>query len=167
MARNLLLGKLLFFRGKLVDRRRVIALSGLQLRRRKLRMVRGVGKMLGLQTERHALGIRNSTLALGGSIQKIPSVKLHSRLGRPHFQNSTGSLLCNARGEGDAVTHFAPQDKVVIVAFAEFDLLVVGIDSLANRRWIPKIKRRAGHTAKLSSGNQSRVHRSKLVRLDN
>ena len=48
-----------------------------------------------------------------------------------------------------------PEDEVVVVAAAEDDLLVRGVDELADPARLAEVKRRPGHAAQLAGGNQA------------
>ena len=99
-------------------------------------------------------------------IQEISRVKLHARLRGPNFHHAAGLRFHHARRQRNGLARLSAQHKIVIVASAQLDLFIVGIDARANRRRLAKIKRRAGHVAKLSRRNQPGIHRRELVRLN-
>src|SRR5260370_19891773 len=117
--------------GKLILRDRVKALAGIQDGGREFRLIRGIGKMLGFQAKRGALRIGSAALARRFPIEKIPGVKLHAGLGSPNFEDPASSGLEDAGGEIFSMIHRHPQDKVVVVAAAKFQLLAVLIDAPA------------------------------------
>ena len=61
-------------------------------------MVRRIRKMLRLEAKTGSMGIGLAAFAFCRAIQKIPAVKLDSRLRREHFQNPSARRLKNFGG---------------------------------------------------------------------
>ena len=64
-----------------------VGLSGAKNDGGKLRVMQGVGKMLGLQTETAVLSVVDTAVAALRSIQPIASVDLHARLSGPYLHD--------------------------------------------------------------------------------
>ena len=74
---------------ELKDRSRLVFLPRLEDRRGELGMIGRIGKMLRLQTKTVPQIVDLATLALDGSIQEIPAIKLNPRLIGQHLQDSS------------------------------------------------------------------------------
>ena len=59
-----------------VSRCRRILLTWFQLRRRKVRVVWGIGKVLGLQAETGPMLVNDAALAFVRTVEKIAAIKL-------------------------------------------------------------------------------------------
>src|SRR5215471_17315023 len=104
------------------------ALSRLQDGRWERGMIRRIGEMLGFQAESGAAAIHLAFFAMNGSIQEVAAIELHAGFGSPHFHCPATVRLVNFRRQGERMLAFRIQDPVVIVASAEFQLLVVLVD---------------------------------------
>src|ERR1700686_3728116 len=104
-------------------------LSRLQFRRRELGVVRRVREMLGLQIKCESWLIHVPLLAGNRPIEVIPRIELHSRLGREHSQNASARGLILLGRLGQLFLRMI-QNEVVIVAQAQPQLLIVGVDPL-------------------------------------
>ena len=60
----------------------------------------------------------------------------------------------------------AVEDEVVVVALAELDLLVVGVDARADGSRLAEVERRARDRPQLAGRDQRRVHRRVPVGVD-
>src|SRR5262249_4805570 len=70
------------------DRLRLQPLAGTQNRRRKGRLVRRVGEMLGLQAQAGAALVDAAGLAGDRAIEKIAGIELNARLGGRHVERA-------------------------------------------------------------------------------
>src|SRR5262252_1064457 len=151
-------------RRKLEHRRRLILPAFFQDGRREVRFIRRIGKMLCLEAEAVALVIGLADFALH-LCEKVADVKLHARLGRPDFHHPArrwfGDLRRLTQYSGLAV-----HDEVVVVAAAEFQLLVVLVDARADRRRLRKVERRAFDASQFAGRDQSRVDWCEAVGVD-
>src|SRR6266851_657668 len=152
-----------FFDGEFVGGDGVVAGSGVQDRRGEFRLVGGIGKVLGFQAEGGALGISEPALANSCAVKEIAGIKLDAGFGGPDFHDAAGSGLEDARGERFALVHGHAQDEVVIVAAAEFQLLVGLIDARPDGGGFAKVEGRVRHVAKFAGGNQTGIDGSVLV----
>ena len=73
-------------------------LSRSQNRGRKLGMVRGIGKMLSLETESVTPLVHMPLLACDGSIQKVSGIKLNSGLVGGDLHDAATRGLIRSRG---------------------------------------------------------------------
>src|SRR6266852_946172 len=80
-----------------VDRRRAVRLSGPQHGGRKLRLIRRIGKVLRLKTERRAPPVHLALLAVDRPAQVIPGVKLHAWLAGEHFHDPSAARIVHPR----------------------------------------------------------------------
>jgi hypothetical protein len=103
--------------------------------------------MLRFQAESVALLVGFAALALNRAVQKVPSVKLNSRLRRVNFHHSPAGWLYDARRQR-AVARFVEivQHPIVILALAKFKLFVVPFDARTNRGRLGEIERRSTHS---------------------
>ena len=109
--------------------------------------------------------VRLAALAANFAVQKIPRVELYSRLCGQNFQYAAGAGIGNARRQRQAVAR-AIQNKVVVVAPAEFNLLVIGVDARPNGCGLAEVKWSAFDLPQFAGGNQRVVHRSEPVGVD-
>src|SRR5215470_18734875 len=129
-------------------------------------MIWRIGKMLRLQAKSRALSVTDASFATRRAIQEISGVELHTGFRGPHLQHAASRGFYNTRSQRDRIAWFLPQDKIVVVAAAQLNLLVICIDARANRGWFAEIKRRSGDVAKLPRRNQVGIHRSEFIRLN-
>ncbi len=90
--------QLSLFGGKFVRGDGVVALAGVPDYGRELRLIRGIGKVLGFQAEGVAAGIGEAALAAGFAVEEIAGVKLDAGLGGPNFEDAAGGGVDDARG---------------------------------------------------------------------
>src|SRR5260370_30062408 len=78
------------FGSKFIDGGRVVAPARFQNHRRKFRLIRRIGKVLGFQAECSTALISLAALPVRSAIEKISGIKLHARLRGPNFQHAPG-----------------------------------------------------------------------------
>ena len=117
--------------------------------------------MLRLQTQSRMLSVRHATFSLGRAIQKIPGIKLNSRLISQDLQHTSRRRLENLRRLGQFAARLI-QHPVVVVPVSQLDLLVVRVDARTDRGRLREVKWRPGHRLQLSGRDQSRIHRSEF-----
>src|SRR6185503_10338440 len=96
---------------------------GLQDRRREAGLVRGVGKMLRLQTKAVALLVHLPTLAGDGAIEKIAAIKLDAWFTGVDVHYSPAGRFINACCQNGTRTG-SIEYPIVVVAPAQFELLI-------------------------------------------
>src|SRR5687768_13834502 len=102
-----------------------------------MRLVRRIGKVLGLQTKRAVLMVRHTADAFQFSVQEIAGVKLHAGLGGEHFDAPAGGRLAYPANRFQLAA--SPlQDEVMIVSARRVRQL---IETGADLRELLKIKR--------------------------
>src|SRR6266849_8855063 len=122
------------FGRKLEHGLRMKCLARLKNRRRKIRMIGRVWKMLRLQAQSVTQFVDVSLFPRDGSIQEIATVKLHARLRGEYFQHTPAAGLMDAGGQRQAVV--LPVDHPVVIVPASYhQLLIVVIDTSADRGW--------------------------------
>src|SRR5262245_50078377 len=139
-------------------------LPRLQHRRRKLGLVRRIGKMLGLEAKGASPLINLTTLASNAAIKKIARVELHTWLGCVDLHYPATSGLVHSGGQRQLRVAFI-QYVVVIVATTKNQLIIVLVDAGADGRRRAEIHGRAFDTSQLAGRNQSLVHWSESVRV--
>ena len=73
---------------------RRIFLTRFQLCRRKVRMIRGIRKVLCLQTKTGPMLVNDATLAFVRTVKKVTAIELQARFGRQNFHEySRGRLV--------------------------------------------------------------------------
>ena len=112
--------------------------------------------MLCFQAEAIAEMVGLATFASEFSIEKIAAVKLQAWLGGEDFDHATGRWFMDGGGESEFPA-LVIEHPVVIVAATKFDLLVIGIHSLANAMGCGEIERGLFHWTKFSRGNEADV----------
>ena len=147
---------------KRVLRRRLVGLPGTQHHRREVRLVRRVRVVLRLQAQPAALDVGLAAAALDRSIQEVAGVELHARLGGGDLHDPAADRIGDARAHR-MVPGGCAEHEVVVVAPAKPDLLVVGVDELADPPRLGEVKRRARHRAQFAGGDQPLVDRRVLV----
>src|ERR1051326_9129640 len=98
--------------------------------------------MLRFHAESTPRMVNPTAFARDFTVEKVPGIKLHPRLGGEHLENPSGGWLVNARHQ----TKFAwplVDDPILIVASGELELLVILIDAGPNRGWLSEIEWRA------------------------
>jgi len=140
--------------GEFVGRGLGVGLSGAKNDGGKLRVMQGVGKMLGLQTETAVLSVVDTAMAALRSIQPITGVDLHTRLGGPYFHHPSGGPLVDGGASRESLPA-ALEDEIVIIANG---LSGQSSQVSADRFPLGKVERRASHRHLLASGNRGGVH---------
>src|SRR5579864_2205502 len=87
------------FRSESVHGRAVKFLAGLEHRRRKIWLVRRIGKVLRLKTQPAAKRIFFPAFALDGPVQKIACIELDAGLVGENLQHASAGRFFNARGQ--------------------------------------------------------------------
>jgi hypothetical protein len=126
--------------------------AGTQFRRWKIRLIRTIGEMLGLEAESGAKTVDVAAFAFDASVQMIARVELHARLGCVDFKRSAGLGIDGACRERQTLLR-SVQDKIVIVARAQLKLLMRLIDTFADSRFFPEIEGRSCHALQFAGGN--------------
>src|SRR5271156_275458 len=122
--------------------------------------------MLRLETKPLVFLVGSVTFASNAAIEKVSAVELHTRLGRPDFQNSAAFRFMDSRRKRRGIAIASIQDEILIVTVAVYQLLVIVICPQPNRSRSDEIERRPLHTAKLSRRNRSRIRRREAIRVD-
>ena len=140
--------------GEFVGRGLGVGLSGAKNDGGKLRVMQGVGKMLGLQTETAVLSVVDAAMAALRSIQPIAGVDLHTRLGGPYLHHPSSDSLVD-RGASRESLPAALEDEIVIIANG-----LSGQPSQVTADGFPlgKVERRASHRHLLANRNRGGVH---------
>ena len=115
--------------------------------------------MLRLHTESAALSVDFAALAVNGSVEEIAGIKLQAGLGSEnvHDAPAVGLVdLCRLGKAADVLVQY----PIVIVAAAEFKLLVVFIDPRADGGRLGEIERGAGDDLVLARWNEIGVDRA-------
>lgn len=110
--------------------------------------------MLGLQAECAATYVSGTALALQRSVEEVSCVELDARLGSGDAEHAPGRWFIDFGGL-EKLAGWRVEHPVMIVAFAEADLLVVGVDVVADSRRLGEIERSIRYWAKLTGGDQS------------
>ena len=102
--------------------------------------------MLGLETKAVTLLIYLAVYARERAVEKISRVELQAGLGSPHFHHSPGARFVDS-GAQTHRSHFSIEHKVVIVTFAELQLLIGFIDARTDLGSLQKVERSFVHTS--------------------
>src|SRR5215467_11749524 len=113
--------------------------------------------MLGLETEPGAPVIHRAGLA-GNAVEIIAGVQLDRRFRGEYFEHPAAGRLGHPRRAPEPTVR-AVDREAVIVAAADAELLVVVVDSRADRGTMPEIERRAVHQAQLAGRNLAEADR--------
>src|SRR5258708_28487484 len=100
--------------------------------------------MLRLERKSRAPGIDLAALAMKRAVEEVASVELDARFRGKHFQHTAALRIPNASSKRRRSGHMV-EDEVMVVAFAEFQLLVIVLDTLSNRSGLPEVERRPVH----------------------
>jgi hypothetical protein len=119
-------------RRETVSGRRRIFLTRFQLCRRKVRMIRGIRKVLCLQTKTGPMLVNDATLAFVCPIEKITTIKLQARLGCHDVHDYARGRLVN-RSNQLQVFPLPVEHPVMIVPPTKLQLLVVIPDPSSDR----------------------------------
>src|SRR5262245_66597192 len=111
--------------------------------------------MLRLETKTKPLVVNVAGFPGDASIQFVSGEKLKSRLRCRNVECASRRWIDEAYGVKQTVG-FAVQDEVVIVAKPVPDLFIIGIDSRADSRGLPKIERRGFDRAESAGRDHSR-----------
>src|SRR5690606_29370433 len=107
---------------------------------RKFRLIGRIGKMLRLNAEAAAM-----TKALPPctetAIEEIAGIKLRARLGGQYFQHTTSGVLFNSRRKTQLARRCLVQHKIVVVAPAQLQLLILCTYVLADSLGFTEIER--------------------------
>ncbi len=98
---------------------------------RELRLIRRIREVLGFQTKGCAARVGLAVLAFHFAVEEVARVELDAGLVSPNFEGAAGSGLVNFSGLGKS-SGFGVKHPVMVVAFAEFELLIEGFDAFAN-----------------------------------
>src|SRR5205814_3603699 len=150
---------------ELVDRRLMIGLAGLELGGRELWVVRRIREVLRLQAKCRAMAVNLSTLAVNRAVEEVASIELNPGLGGEDLHDAPGFRLRDSRGERQAGAGTI-QDKIVIVAPAEFQLFVGIVNTGSDGGGPAEVEGCAFDLAQLAGRDQGGVNRSKSVRVN-
>ena len=120
--------------------------------------------MLGLHTQGASPDI-GAPDAANGAIQKVARVELEARLVCVNFQHTARSGVFHLGCHGGQVA-FAIQHKVMVVAFAELQLLVILFNPLADFHSVAKIKWRTRYRLHFTCGDERVIYRRVIVGID-
>src|SRR5205814_2411994 len=99
-------------------------------------------------------------LTFQGAVKEVAAVKLDAGLGGVDAQQAAGSGLIYFRSFSDLAA--CPVEyPVMIVAFAEMELLVVRFNPVADPGGLLEIKWRRGYWPEFAGGNQRGIYRGK------
>ncbi len=118
--------------------------------------------MLSLETEPITKLIGIPPFAYLTAVEKISGVELHARFCGPNLHHAPGSWFEHFRRLSQRL-RVSIQNPIVIVAIADFELLIALTDSCSNRHWLCEVERRTFHTAQFADRNQPGIHRCKAV----
>src|ERR1700722_8894339 len=108
------------FNGKFVDGDGVKFFTGRERRGWKIRMIRRIREVLGLQAHCKTGFVDFASLARRGAAQKIAGVDLDARLSGPSFHHTAGRGFVKHCGQARLGFHARVQYPVVIIAVAKF-----------------------------------------------
>ncbi len=111
--------------------------------------------MLRFQAKCGAFSVSDPALAMNRAVEKIRSVKLNAGLGCPNFQNAASSGIFDSRSEGKSGRPFLVQHKIVVVAFSELELIVIGVNTRADFRGLAKIEGSSFYVLQFAGGNET------------
>ena len=118
--------------------------------------------MLRLQAESVALLVSVSLFSNDGSVQEITGIQLHRRFCRVDLKHSTAIRFASSGRQREAVV--LPLDhEIVIVAMPDHQLLVVVVDSGANRRGRREIQRGSFYRPNFAGRDERFVGRREAV----
>ncbi len=121
--------------------------------------------MLRLEAEAGTLRVDLAALAGDRAIEEVAGVELHSRLRGGHLHRAAGRRLVDAHDTLEPGRR-AREDHVVVVAAAEGDLWMIGVNACANRRGLAEVEWRPFDGGEVSHGDEPLVHRRVAVGLD-
>src|SRR5215469_1475508 len=113
--------------------------------------------MLWFHRKSATMDIDRSAFADDGAVEEIAGIKLHARRCRPDLKNASALWVSHAGVQGELV-HGMIHYEVVIVAAAEFQLLVVIVDARADGGGLAEIKRCSFHRGNIAVGNERAIH---------
>src|SRR5580700_5126193 len=123
------------------DGRRLVTLTRLQFRGRKIRMLWRIGKVLGFQAKASPDAVRLPALAFHCPIQKVAAVELNPWFGCLHLkQPPTGRFVDLCRNRQAAVCSIL-EDPVGVATFTELKWLIVFADLSADGHRFSEIER--------------------------
>src|SRR5262249_58740072 len=121
-------------------------------------MVGGIWKVLRLQTETIALLVDVTGLAGNRAVEKVPGVKLYSRLSGRHIKRSAGLRFHKPHRVHQALA-LPVEHEIVVVPVSVVELLIIRTEAAADRRGPPEVERGAGDRSQLSRRDQRLVNR--------
>lgn len=125
-------------------------------------MVRRIRKMLGLQGEPAPVLVRLATFALHRTIQEVAGVELHPRLTGVKLQAPPRLRVMHLGSKLLYIT-FGIQGPVevepALFRLGKFELRMVRLDVLANRRGLEEVHRCALDRSQLTGRDQGGIHR--------
>jgi len=119
--------------------------------------------VLRLQAEPAAEAVDLPSLAADLAVGKVPGEELEAGLRGQHLEHPPRDRSAERRRREQTLT-FAIQDKVVIIASGQRDLVVARADASADRGRSPEIHRRARDAAHLANRDEIRADRSEAAR---
>src|SRR5215468_2787338 len=143
-------------------------LPGIEPRRRKARLVRGIREMLRLETDGAADRIGLAAFAdvvWRLACEEVPGVELHAGLRRVDLHDPARNGIGEACGEAQLVCRLV-EDVVVVIARAELQLFVAFVDPRADTGRPREVQGRALDGPQLTGGNRRRVDRREAVGVD-
>src|ERR1035437_3185952 len=121
--------------------------------------------MLCLETEPRTFRIFLSALSRNRAIEKIPRIKLQSGLRCKNLHDASAYQLENGGRQSERVTGFI-QHPVVVIAAAEFQLLIGRLYPGTDRRRFCKVERGPFHGSKFGGRDRSIVGRGKTAGIE-
>src|SRR5205085_7388390 len=121
--------------------------------------------MLCLQAEARAIFVRLVSFTRFSG-QEITCVELNAWFSRPNLHLPSGSWFGDSCSERKLIAFFI-QHPGVIVSFAEFNLLILGIDAFTDLMRLCEIKWSSFDGFQFTGWYQALVDRDKLVGVDN
>ena len=119
--------------------------------------------MLGFQAKARAVIVIYTTFTCKASVQEVATIKLNAWFFCQHFHQTARGWFEQSGSELEARA-LAVEDKIMVVAQAEFNLLVVRIHPCADGCGLPKVEGRSFHRAKFAGRDEGFVHGSEFIR---
>ena len=133
----------LLFRREGEDGGAVVGLAGFELGGGEGGVVGGIGVVLGFEAEAEVLGVGGSGFSFQGAVEEVAGVELDAGFGGGDGEDSSGGRVVDFGGflHGSG---WATEDPIMVVAVGDLELVVRGIDALADGGGFAKIERSSG-----------------------
>lgn len=142
-----------------------VLLAGLQGSGRPVGLVGSVRIFLGLKADGAAEIVNHALLTGDGPVKEVARIDLDSRLIGVLFQGYAG-LGAVKLGREDGVVSLGVEDPVVVISLSVVELVIIGIDVLANELCLAEIHRGPFDRSDLAGGHERVVHRGEIGGVD-